>query len=82
MVVNTQTITVLRVLGIVIMVSGEMVLSWILTWLIERHGVIACGKGVFDDPLWFLDVIELVGPPLSAIIGGGVLFLWSSSKRL
>ena len=81
-VVKARTITVLRVLGIIVMISGEIVLSLILVWLIGAHGVIACGKGVFDDPRWYLAVIELVGPPLIAIVGGGALFLWSSSKRL
>ena len=82
MVVNAWTITVLRVLGIVVLLSGELVLSWILIWLIEGRGVIACGKGVFDNPLWFFDVMFLVGLPLIAICGGGILFLWSSAKKV
>ena len=81
-IMNAGTYRILQVLSVTVVFGAVVLLSLILIWLIPGHGVIACGRGVFDDPTWYLDVAPLIGIPLSVICGGGVLFLWCSSRRL
>jgi uncharacterized membrane protein YhdT len=73
---------IIEALSITLILVAELLLSYILVWLIEGHGVIACGKGVFDNPNWFVYVILLLGIPLSVIGGAGILFFWCSGRRL
>jgi len=80
-VMNAGTYRIIQVPSVTVILAAEILLSFILIWLVEGHGIIACGKGVFDDPKWFLDVILLVGIPLSVMGGSTMLFLWCSSKR-
>lgn len=82
LVMNAGIYRVVQVLSVTVMLAAEILLSFILVWLIEGHGVIACGKGVFDDPNWFLAVVLFTGIPLSVIGASITLFLWCSSKRL
>jgi hypothetical protein len=79
---NAGKYRILQVLSASVILVAAILLSFILIWLIGGHGVIACGKGIFDDPSWFLDVMLLIGIPLSVIAGSGVLFRWCSSRRL
>jgi len=81
-VMNAGKYRILQVLSASVILGAEMLLSYIFIWLIEGHGIIACGRGIFDDPTWYLDVMLLIGIPLSLIAGSGVLFLWCSSRRL
>ena len=66
----------LQVIALLAFLASTLVLFVILTWLIGAHGVIACGKGVFDSPDWFLQVVVLTGVPTLLVIGSGVLFNW------
>lgn len=79
---NAGVYRFLQALSVIVIVGAGIFLSFILIWLIPGHGVIACGKGVFDNPTWYLDVMVLIGTPLSVIGASGALFLWCSSKRL
>jgi hypothetical protein len=79
---NAGKYRILQVLSASVIFVVAMLLSFILIWLIGGHGVIACGKGIFDDPTWYLDVMLLIGISLSVIAGSVVLFLWCSSRRL
>jgi len=51
---------------VVSFVSG-IVLLLILVWLIGGHGVVACGRGIFDSPEWFSEVSVAVGVPLGVL---------------
>lgn len=73
---------ILQVLSASVILGAEMLLAFILIWLIEGHGIIACGRGIFDNATWYVDVVLLIGIPLGVIAGSGVLFLWCSSRRL
>jgi hypothetical protein len=79
---NAGIYRILQALSVTVIFGAGILLSFILIWLVQGHGVIACGKGIFDDPTWYLDVMLLIGIPLSLISGGGVLFLWCSSRHL
>lgn len=72
----------IQVFSVMVILAAEMVLSFILIWLIKGHGIIACGRGISDDPAWFADVLLMIGIPFSMILGGVMLFLWCSSRRL
>jgi len=73
---------ILQVISTIVILGAAVLLSFILIWLIGAHGVIACGKGIFDNPTWYLDVMLLTGIPLSVIGGSVVLYIWCSSRRL
>ncbi len=81
-VMNAGMYRILQVLSVTVILGAAMLLSFILIWLVQGHGVIACGRGIFDDPIWYLAVALLIGIPLTVMAGGGVLFLWCSSRRL
>ena len=71
---------VLQVTSVLVLLAAEVILSLILVWLIRWHGVIACGKGLFDNPNWPASVIILVGVPGILVFGAGALFLWCSHR--
>ena len=73
---------ILQVISTIVILGVAIVLSFILIWLIGAHGVIACGKWVFDSPTWYLDVMLLIGIPLSVIGGSVALYFWCSWRRL
>ena len=62
------------------LIAAEFLLSLIAFWLIRGHGVIACGKGIFDSNTWASDVFVIVGVPVLFILGAGAIFFWSSSR--
>jgi hypothetical protein len=53
---NAGKYRILQVLSASVILGAEMLLSYIFIWLIEGHGIIACGRGIFDDPTWYLDL--------------------------
>lgn len=57
-----------------------ILLAFILVWLIEGHGVVACGKGIFDSPTWLFDVTLFIGVPALLSFVAGWLFLWCSNR--
>lgn len=71
---------VVQLLSVTVILAAEILLSFILIWLVEGGGVIACGKGIFDDPNWFVEVVVLVGVPFGAIAASVILFLWCSAR--
>jgi len=71
---------IIQVVSVAALVAAEVVLSLILVWLVKGHGVIACGKGIFDSPNWFLEVTVLTGIPSVLVVGAGALFFWSSKR--
>ena len=75
------TYLIVQGLCVVILLASGVVLSFILMWLVAAHGVIACGKGVFDSPTWLLDIIILVGIPAVSVLGAGSLFVWCSYAK-
>jgi len=77
---RTAKYRLVQVISVAVILAAEILLSLILVWLVGAHGVIACGKGVFDDPNWFRSVVGLVGIPFGAIGAGVALFLWCSAK--
>lgn len=77
---DTWAYRIIQVLSTIVLIVAVVSLSIVLMWLIQGHGVIACGRGVFDDPAWFLDIVVLVGVPASLIVGSGALILWSSLR--
>jgi len=57
-----------------------MALLIILVWLICGHGVIGCGRGVFDSPTVFSDILLLVGVPISLFVASVKVFLKCSTR--
>ena len=70
----------IQVISVAALVVAVVVLSLILVWLVKGHGVVACGKGIFDSQNWFLDLTVLTGIPSVLIIGTGALFFWCSKR--
>ena len=71
---------ILRVLAGLVALADGALLCMILLWLIGAGGVIACGKGVFDNPDWPLAVLVLVGAPLGLLIGAITLIQYCSRR--
>ena len=71
---------IIQALSVIVLIVAEVLLSFILMWLINGHGVIACGKGIFDSPRWPLDVSVFIAAPTVFIVGAGSLFLWCSKR--
>jgi len=65
---------------VAVLLLSEILLSFILIWLIKGDGVIACGKGIFDSTTWLFEVILLVGVPALLVFVAGSLFLWCSKQ--
>jgi hypothetical protein len=72
---------ILRVAAIFIALVDAAWLCLMFVWLILGGGVIACGRGVFDDPQWPLTVLFLVGIP-AAILAGALKLTAYCSRRL
>jgi len=77
---KTFKYSALRTLSFIILIAAEFLLSLIAVWLIGGHGVIACGKGIFDSNTWASDLFVIVGIPVLFIVGAGAIFFWSSSR--
>lgn len=71
---------ILQITSVLVLLAAEVVLSIILVWLIRGHGVIACGKGLFNNPSWPFYVVAFVATPAVVAAGAGLLFLWCSNK--
>jgi len=71
---------ILKVLGILIALADSALLSFILLWLIAGHGIIACGKGVFDNPDWLMDILILVGAPAGILVCSIALIRYCSGR--
>jgi len=80
LVMRLLTYRIIQLFSLVVLLLAEVLLSFILTWLIKGHGVIACGRGIFDSSTWLLDVIVFIGVPTLFIVGAGSLFLWCSKQ--
>ena len=72
---------ILRVLAVLIALTVGTLLCFILLWLIGAHGVIACGRGIFNNPDWPIDVVVLIGTP-SILFIGSIALIRHCSKRL
>jgi hypothetical protein len=77
---NTWRYRITQSVCVVALLVAETVLCFVLIWLIQGGGVVACGKGIFNDPYWPLDVAVLVGTPTVVMIATGALFLWCSGR--
>ena len=71
---------ILQTISVFVLLAAEAVFLIVLVWLISGHGVIACGRGVFDDPNWAAYVVAVVGLPGAFMIGAGALFLWCANR--
>ncbi len=78
---NKTTYQILRVLAVLVAVAASALLSLVMLWLIAGGGVIACGKGIFDRPIWPLEVLVLVGLPAGLLVGA-IASARYCSKRL
>jgi hypothetical protein len=74
---KTITYKALRAVSFIILVAGALLLGVILFWLILGHGVIACGKGIFDTATWPWDLLVILGIPVILEVSAGWLFVWS-----
>ena len=70
----------IQVTSLVVSLIAGMVLLVILGWLIGGHGVIACGKGVFDSATWLSDIMLLVGVPATIAVASATLYRKCSSR--
>jgi len=77
---KTFTYGAVRAVSLIILIAAEFLLSLIAVWLIRGHGVIACGKGIFDSATWAWDLFIIVGIPVLFILGAGSIFFWASSR--
>jgi len=77
---KTFTYSAVRAVSLIILIAANFLLSLIAVWLIRGHGVIACGKGIFDSATWAWDLFVIVGIPVLVIVGAGSMFFWSKSR--
>jgi hypothetical protein len=78
---NRTKYQILRMLAVLVAVAASALLSLSLLWLTAGGGVIGCGKGIFDSPVWGLEVLVLVGIPAGLLVGA-IASARYCSKRL
>ena len=73
---------IIQAFCVMTLIVSEVMLSFILIWIIEGHGVIACGRGIFDSPTWLLSLVVFIGAPTILMIGSVLLYLWCSKHAI
>lgn len=78
---NRTKYQILRVLAVLLAFAVGALLSLIMFWLVVGRGVIACGKGIFDSPVWPVEVLVLVGVP-AGLLAAAIACARYCSRRL
>jgi hypothetical protein len=81
-VMNRTKYQILRALAVLAALASGALLSLILFWVIVGRGVIACGKGIFDSPVWPLEVLIFIGVPAGLLVGAMAMARYCSRRLL